>query len=40
MRKLDPTYRGADDLKDHHEIEWYRSYFGEPVAGQAAAGMK
>jgi uncharacterized protein YbbK (DUF523 family) len=31
MRKLDPTYRGADDLKDHHEIEWCRTYFGEPA---------
>jgi uncharacterized protein YbbK (DUF523 family) len=31
VRKLDPTYRGADDLKDHHEIEWYRTYFGEPA---------
>jgi uncharacterized protein YbbK (DUF523 family) len=32
MRKLDPSYRGAGDLKDHHEIEWYRTYFGEPAA--------
>jgi hypothetical protein len=32
MRKLDPSYSGADDLKDHHEIEWYRTYFGEPAS--------
>ena len=32
MRKLDPSYRGSSDLKDHHEIEWYRAYFGEPAA--------
>jgi uncharacterized protein YbbK (DUF523 family) len=31
VRKLDPTYRGSDDLRDHHEIEWYRTYFGEPA---------
>jgi hypothetical protein len=31
MRKLDPTYRGADDLRDHHEIEWRRTDFGEPA---------
>jgi len=31
MRKLDPSYRGRDDLQDHHEIEWYRTYFGEPA---------
>jgi uncharacterized protein YbbK (DUF523 family) len=33
MRKLDASYRGSDDLKDHHEIEWYRTYFGEPAGG-------
>jgi uncharacterized protein YbbK (DUF523 family) len=32
MRRLDSTYRGADDLQDHHEIEWYRTYFGEPAS--------
>jgi uncharacterized protein YbbK (DUF523 family) len=36
MRKLDPTYRGADDLRDHHEIAWYREYFGEPAASAGA----
>jgi uncharacterized protein YbbK (DUF523 family) len=31
VRKLVPTYRGSDDLQDHHEIEWYRTYFGAPA---------
>jgi uncharacterized protein YbbK (DUF523 family) len=36
VRKLDPSYRGADDLRDHHEIEWYRQYFGEPAPSAGA----
>ena len=27
-RKLDPSIPDRDDLLDHHEIEWYRDYFG------------
>lgn len=27
FRKLDPDYRAPPDLIDHHEIEWYRTYF-------------
>jgi uncharacterized protein YbbK (DUF523 family) len=31
MRRLDPAHEARDDLKDHHEIDWYRGYFGPPV---------
>jgi uncharacterized protein YbbK (DUF523 family) len=27
FRKIDPNYRTPPDLTDHHEIEWYRTYF-------------
>lgn len=27
-RKLDPAYVSKDDAIDHHEIDWYREYFG------------
>lgn len=26
--KLDPGHRSRPELKDHHEIDWYREYFG------------
>ncbi len=28
MRRLDDAYQAQDGLKDHHEIDWYRDYFG------------
>ena len=27
FRKLNPKFRARPDLTDHHEIEWYRTYF-------------
>jgi uncharacterized protein YbbK (DUF523 family) len=27
FRKIDPDYRTPPDLIDHHEIDWYRTYF-------------
>ena len=27
FRKLNPRFRKLPDLTDHHEIEWYRTYF-------------
>jgi uncharacterized protein YbbK (DUF523 family) len=27
FRKLNPSFRKLPDLTDHHEIEWYRTYF-------------
>jgi len=35
-RKLEPNYRGTDDLHDHHEIAWYREYFGRPATSPGA----
>jgi len=27
FRKLNPAFKSRPDLQDHHEIEWYRTYF-------------
>ena len=31
MRRLDPDHESRSGLKDHHEIDWYRAYFGPPA---------
>ena len=30
MRRLDPDHESPSELKDHHEIDWHREYFGVP----------
>ena len=30
MRRLNPDHESSSGLKDHHEIDWHRDYFGAP----------